>query len=96
MQKRKSNKGRNVSKFDASELSNICFDAMMEDVEIRDSEVDQIGQMASAAMTTAIELSKLVIENRLRNSDHMVDEDIYKIYGKSFKSIVRSASGIDD
>jgi hypothetical protein len=35
-------------------------------------------------MNSAIELSKLVVENRVRNSEHMVDNDIYDIYKKSF------------
>ena len=69
---------------------------MMEDIAMSNSEIDQIGQMASTAMTAAIALSKLVIENRLRNSDHMLDEDIYKIYGNSFRSVIQSASGIED
>jgi hypothetical protein len=96
MQKRKSNKGQNISKFGTGELSDIRFDNIMEELAISNSGIDQIGQMASTAMTAAIELSKLVIENRLRNSDHMLDEDIYKIYGNSFRSVIQSASGIED
>lgn len=96
MQKRKSNKGQNISKFGTGEFSDIRFDTIMEELAISNSGIDQIGQMASTAMTAAIELSKLVIENRLRNSDHMLDEDIYKIYGNSFRSVTQSASGIED
>ena len=94
MQKRKSNKGQNISKFNTSEFPDIRFDTIMEELAITNSGIDQIGQMASTAMTAAIELSKLVIENRLRNSDHMLDEDIYKIYGNSFRSVIQGASGI--
>ncbi len=96
MQKRKSNKGQNISKFGTGEFSDIRFDTIMEELAISNSGIDQIGQMASTAMTAAIELSKLVIENRLRNSDHMLDEDIYKIYGNSFRSVIQSAKGIED
>ena len=96
MQKRKSNKGQNIPKFGTGEFSDIRFDTIMEELAISNSGIDQIGQMASTAMTAAIELSKLVIENRLRNSDHMLDEDIYKIYGNSFRSVIQSASGIED
>ena len=96
MQKRKSNKGQNISKFGTGEFSDIRFDNIMEELAISNSGIDQIGQMASTAMTAAIELSKLVIENRLRNSDHMLDEDIYKIYGNSFRAVIQSANGIED
>jgi hypothetical protein len=96
MQKRKSNKGQNISKFGTGEFSDIRFDTIMEELAISNSGIDQIGQMASTAMTAAIALSKLVIENRLRNSDHMLDKDIYKIYGNSFRAVIQSASGIED
>ena len=96
MQKRKSNKGQNISKFGTGEFSDIRFDTIMEELAISNSGIDQIGQMASTAMTAAIELSKLVIENRLRNSDHMLDEDIYKIYGNSFRSVIQSANVLED
>ena len=43
-------------------------------------------------MTTAIELSKIVIENRVRNTENMIDEDIYKIYKKSFATIITAVS----
>ncbi|WPX99194.1 hypothetical protein Megpolyxen_01069 [Candidatus Megaera polyxenophila] len=96
MQKRKSNKGQNISKFGTKESFDLLFDTIMEDIAMSNSGIDQIGQMASTAMTAAIALSKLVIENRLRNSDHMLDKDIYKIYGNSFRAVIQSASGIED
>jgi hypothetical protein len=45
---------------------------------------ETVGQMVSSTMTTAIELLKIVIENKVRNAEQMIDEDIYNIYKKSF------------
>jgi hypothetical protein len=39
--------------------------------------------MVSAICKNSIELSKVVIENRVRNSDKLSDEDIYNIYKES-------------
>ncbi|KJW03449.1 hypothetical protein REIP_1482 [Rickettsia endosymbiont of Ixodes pacificus] len=36
-------------------------------------------------MSTAVDMIKLVIENRVRNAEKMTDEDIYQIYNTSFK-----------
>ena len=41
-------------------------------------------QIMPPIMNSAIELSKLVVENRVRNLENMVDDDIYDIYKKSF------------
>ena len=35
-----------------------------------------VGQTASSAINASIELSKLVIENRVRLTDRMINEDI--------------------
>jgi hypothetical protein len=91
MQKKKSNKDPKVSKFDPNELSHMFFDASVG--VATDSTMDHsIGQLASSAMTTAIELSKIVIENRVRNTENMIDEDIYKIYKQSFATIITAVS----
>lgn len=47
------------------------------------------GQMLSSTMSTTIELAKLIIENKVRNAEHMIDEDIYDIYDKSFKKVLK-------
>ena len=60
----------------------ICFLTLSQETMVWEhAAMDQsLVQMASSAMTNAIELSKIVIENRVRNTESMVDEDIYKIY----------------
>jgi len=69
----------------------------MDDLVMEHFEADHtVGQMASSAINSAIELSKLVIENRVRNADHMIDKDIYNIYRKSFTAILEAASGAND
>jgi hypothetical protein len=57
---------------------------------------ETVGQMVSSTMTTAIELLKIVIENKVRNAEQMIDEDIYNIYKKSFSAIIKAASMVDD
>ena len=95
MQKKKSNKDPKVSKFDPNDLSHMFFDAIGAGVTMdsMDSTMDHsIGQLASSAMTTAIELTKIVIENRVRNTENMIDDDIYKIYKQSFATIITAVS----
>ena len=93
MQKKKINKDQKVSKFDANELSHMFFDTIAEDIGVEHAAMDQsLVQTASSAMTNAIELSKIVIENRVRNKEIIVDGDIYKIYKQSFTTIIKVAS----
>ena len=94
MQKRKFNKAPKVSKFDTNELSNMVFDSIF-DMEYTTTK-ETVGQMVSSTMTTAIELLKIVIENKVRNSEQMMDEDIYNIYKKSFSEIIKATSMADD
>jgi hypothetical protein len=94
MQKRKFNKTPKVSKFDTNELSNMVFDSIF-DME-HNTTKETVGQMVSSTMTTAIELLKIVIENKVRNAEQMIDEDIYNIYKKSFSAIIKATSMADD
>ena len=97
MQKKKIHKASKVAKFKPEDLSTAFFENMMDDLAIEHFEADHtVGQMASSAINSAIELSKLVIENRVRNADHIIDEDIYNIYRKSFTAILEAASGAND
>ena len=57
---------------------------------------ETVGQMVSSTMTTAIELLKIVIENKVRNAEQMIDEDIYNIYKKSFSAVIKAASMVDE
>ena len=94
MQKKKFNKAPKVSKFDTKELTNMVFDSIF-DMEHTTTK-ETVGQMVSSTMTTAIELLKIVVENKVRNAEQMIDEDIYNIYKKSFLAIIKSASMVDD
>jgi hypothetical protein len=94
MQKRKFNKAPKVSKFDTNELSNMVFDSIF-DMEHTTTK-ETVSQMVSSTMTTAIELLKIVIENKVRNAEQMIDEDIYNIYKKSFSAIIKATSMADD
>ena len=97
MQKKKSNKEAKVSKFNTNEFSDMLFDTIAKDIGMDHPVMDQsLVQMASSAMTNAIELSKIVIENRVRNAESMIDEDIYKIYRQSFTTIIKTASVTED
>ena len=94
MQKRKFNKAPKVSIFDTNELSNMVFDSIF-DMEHTTTK-ETVSQMVSSTMTTAIELLKIVIENKVRNAEQMIDEDIYNIYKKSFSAIIKATSMADD
>lgn len=97
MQKKKLHKTQKVAKFNPEDLPSAFFENIMDDLAMEHFEADHtVGQMASSAINSAIELSKLVIENRVRNADHMIDEDIYNIYRKSFTAILEAASGAND
>jgi hypothetical protein len=87
-----------VTWFDTTkDLPSAFFENIMDDLAIEHFEADHtVGQMASSAINSAIELSKLVIENRVCNADHIIDEDIYNIYRKSFTAILEAASGAND
>ena len=93
-QKKKFNKAPKVSKFDTNELSNMVFDSIF-DMEHTTTK-ETVSQMVSSTMTTAIELLKIVIENKVRNAEQMIDEDIYNIYKKSFSAIIKATSMADD
>lgn len=97
MQKKKIHKTQKVAKFNPEDLPSAFFENIMDDLVMEHFEADHVvSQMASSAINSAIELSKLVIENRVRNTDHMIDEDIYNIYRKSFTAILEAASGAND
>jgi hypothetical protein len=51
---------------------------------------DAVKHMVSSICSNTIELSKVVIENRVRNSDKLSDEDIYKIYKESTKVVTQA------
>lgn len=97
MQKKKIHKTQKVAKFNPEDLPSAFFENIIDDLAMEHFEADHtVGQMASSAINSAIELSKLVIENRVRNTEHMIDEDIYNIYRKSFTAILEAASGAND
>ncbi len=69
---------------------------MFEDVILekgfRDIEDEMLSPNAVMAtmpivMNATIDLTKLVIDNRVRNLEQMADQDIYQIYREAFKHI---------
>ena len=97
MQKKKIHKASKVAKFNPEDLPTAFFENMMDDLAMEHFETDHaVGQIASSAINSAIELSKLVIENRVRNAEHMTDEDIYNIYRKSFIAVLEGNSVAND
>ena len=97
MQKKKIHKTQKVAKFNPEDLPTAFFENIIDDLAMEHFEADHtVGQMASSAINSAIELSKLVIENRVCNADHIIDEDIYNIYRKSFTAIMEAVSGAND
>lgn len=91
MQKRKTTKKDEVSKMnmdnDTTEFLYSIAEEMnsMHGIPIGLDHV--MGDMLTTIINSSIELSKIVIENRVRNSDHMIDDDIYEIHNKSLQSI---------
>ena len=68
-------------------LQNAPSDMVMEDVDYVDQSMES---MVSSVIHNAMELSKLVIENRVRKSENIKDEDIYNIYTKSLNVVLTS------
>jgi len=73
-----------------SELFEGFLDEMMEQAGPSPDEAHAITHLVSSTVSSAIDLSKVIIENRVRNSQQLNDDDIYEIYAKSFKSIMQS------
>jgi hypothetical protein len=40
-------------------------------------------QMLSTLFSHSIDLTKLIIDNRVRNSERLTDDDVYELYSKS-------------
>ena len=51
---------------------------------------ESVLHMLSSVSQNSLELSKLVIDNKLRNSEKLKDEDIYDIYKKSVKTAIEA------
>ena len=55
-----------------------------------------MGSMVTAVVQSSMDLSKLVVENRVRNADHMIDDDIYEIYKKSVQTLKEAMDNLGD
>ena len=72
MQKRKILKDSKVTKLNQDDLSPDVFEDMMEEFAIDNGGAEHaVGQIMPPIMNSAIELSKLIVENRVRNSESM-------------------------
>ena len=83
MQKRRSK----ISQINPDQLESEFLDVIMSNSPMSSAAENAMGHMITSILNSSIELSKIVIENRVRNSDHMIDEDIYDIHKKSFGSV---------
>ena len=61
----------------------------IKDTQAYNSMMDSADSIMSAMMpavyNNAIELTKLIVENRIRDKEELDDEDIYEIHSESFK-----------
>ncbi|WP_342225263.1 hypothetical protein [Rickettsia endosymbiont of Urophora cardui] len=76
-----------ANKSQKDDMMDILSSMAYEDIELQTSDyfAEQIVNILPKVMSTAIDMTKLVIENRVRNAEKMTDEDIYQIYNTSFK-----------
>ena len=98
MQKKKAGKSK-VDKFSPRIHSDVLFESLFGNMDMDDNipdiEAQAVGQLISSSIDGAIDLTKLVIENRKSNADKLSDNDIYDIYTKSFRTILTSTNGIN-
>ena len=72
----KIHKASKVAKFKPEDLSTAFFENMMDDLAMKHFETDHaVGQIPSSAINSAIELSKLVIENKVRKASSLFKID---------------------
>lgn len=90
---KKKTKPSMVTPFDGNAKPVDLFDAIADDMMYHE-EGKAIAEMVPSIMNAAIDLLKLVIDNRRHNSKEMSDDDIYKIYEKSFQTIISTSSDI--
>ena len=53
------------------------------------SVISDVTSVMSSMCNNSIELSKLVIENKVRNSEKLEDSDIYKIHRDSLSNVMK-------
>ncbi len=85
------NKNRQIAKF-ASRKNEDNF--IIEEDDYQEHEYSNLESTHAEMISTlpsllnaSLELAKLVIDNRVRNSQKMTDEDIYSIHRKSFQNM---------
>lgn len=76
-----------VNKSKKDDMMDIFNSMVYEDMALQTNDyvAEQIVNILPKVMSTAVDMTKLVIENRVRNAEKMTDEDIYQIYNTSFK-----------
>lgn len=76
-----------ASKNKKDDMMDMLNSMVQEDIEMQASDyfAEQIVNILPKVMSTAVDMTKLVIENRVRNAEQITDEDIYQIYNTSFK-----------
>ena len=95
MSKKKSNNKSQIVSFDQDNkfdmLASLMREAHMHDLEDFPGDQELAVQLTTSTINSTINLSKLVIDNRNHKSQKMNDEDIYKIFRKSFETIIKLA-----
>ena len=84
MQKNKDNLVDDL--FNKSDQIDDDFDDI-EDEMFYDEQEDAVTTMFPVIMNSTIEITKLIIENRVRNSEKLTDSEIYKIHTDAFQHI---------
>jgi len=100
MQKRKLIKKDKVTKIDTDATASEFFDSMAEEMSpLFSASVgieSAMGDIITAIIESSMDLSKLVVENRVRNADHMIDDDIYEIYKKSVQTLKEAMDNLGE
>ena len=102
MQKRKLIKKDKVTKIDTDKTEADFFDAAAAAAEMSFVSSVPMGvenamsSMVTAVVQSSMDLSKLVVENRVRNADHMIDDDIYEIYKKSVQTLKEAMDNLGE
>lgn len=65
-------------------------------IEDVSSSEDSVSKLISTVASNSIELSKLVIENRVRNTEKLQDQEIYDIYLKSINVAMKAMETLAD
>ena len=73
--------------FDDDEINNEEFDDHDDDIDDNSAMANMMMSMFPSIMEATLNLTKLIIDNKVRNNEKISDDDIYQLYCDSFKHI---------